>query len=160
MLNPIDTAAVIRDGGATGTHPGQIHTGVAWWLGSCLVTTRGANRAVVGHDGHPVSIEYADRFARGTVNSHHYRCRTTVLTIAVDEQSLLDFRADVSAVGAYITTNADNIVTIALYDVLGERLTDRSGLDRIRALIDADRVPIPVNDAARGTIDRYEGTPR
>ncbi|MFE6165862.1 hypothetical protein ACFQ7F_43995 [Streptomyces sp. NPDC056486] len=160
MLNPIDTVAVITGSGASGTHPDQIHAGVAWWLGSCLVVTRGASRAVVGHDGHPVSTEYAARFARGAVNAQHYRCHTTVLVGAVDEDGLLAVRKDENAVGAYITTSEDDTVTITLYDVLGERLTERSGLDRIRALIATDRVPIPVNDRARGVLDFHEEAER
>ncbi|WP_425834173.1 hypothetical protein [Streptomyces fractus] len=156
MLNPIDTAAVIRDGGATGTAPDQIHAGVAWWLGACLVVTRGASRAVVGDDGHPISTEYAARFARGATNAGHYRCHTTVVIGPVDEQTLLDFRADEQAVAAYIRTREDATVTITLYDVAGEVLTERNGLARIRALIAEDRVPIPVNKAARGTLDERE----
>lgn len=56
MLNPIDTTAVIRDGGAIGRYPDQIHKAVGWWMGSCLVVTTKTPRLAVAHDGHPTSI--------------------------------------------------------------------------------------------------------
>ncbi|MGW6479510.1 hypothetical protein ACWGDS_16645 [Streptomyces sp. NPDC055059] len=152
MLNPIDTAAVLRGGRAAGIHPTQIHAGVAWWLGACLVVTQQAPRLAVAHDGDPVSAQYAARLARGATNAQHYRCHVSIVVSPATASELLDIahRLD-QAPGAYITHRSGE-VSIALFDAKGAPLTDESGLAAIRKLIDEDHVPIPVNDASRGII--------
>ena len=51
MLNPVDTDTVVKDGGAVGRFPGEIHEGVAWWLGASFVALTAAEQLVVGSDG-------------------------------------------------------------------------------------------------------------
>ncbi|MFJ8955023.1 hypothetical protein ACIRO1_33495 [Streptomyces sp. NPDC102381] len=157
MLNPIDAKAVIRDGGATGHHPRQIHAGVAWWLGACLVVTQKASHVVVAHDGEAISTQYATRFARGAINALHYKCLVTALQEPTEPTELGLATADLGSIpSAHISTTPSAEVTVALFDADGKPLTEESGLAAIRDLIAQDRVPIPVNDAARGTIE-YRG---
>ncbi|MGD6755799.1 hypothetical protein [Streptomyces sp. BH105] len=157
MLNPIDPDAVIRDGGATGHHPSQIHAGVAWWLGACLVVTQKTSHIVVAHDGETLSTTYATRFARGAINAQHYKCRVTLLTTPADRNQLGSVAADFGSVpSAHISTAPPGEVTVALFDADGKPLTEETGLATIRNLIGQDHVPLPVNDAARGTIE-YRG---
>jgi hypothetical protein len=59
---------------------------------------------------------------------------------------------------AYITTSPAGEVVIALFDAEGKALTEDSGMAAIRDLIERDRVPIPVNDSSRGSIEYREGT--
>jgi hypothetical protein len=155
VLNPIDTAAVLRDGRATGIHPVQIHEGVAWWLGACLTVTQNAPRIAVAHDGDPVSTEYAARFARGATNAQHYRCHVTGVVGPVTESELLDIARGLGQAPSAYVTNRSGEVSMALFDAKGEPLTEESGVAAIRKLINEDHVPIPVNDAARGVIIEY-----
>ncbi|MFE2302682.1 hypothetical protein ACFXAW_31355 [Streptomyces sp. NPDC059445] len=158
MLNPIDTAAVIRDGGAVGHYPGQIHEAVAWWLGSCLVVTTKAPRLAVAHDDTAISVGFADRLCRGAINAQHYACRVGYLGHQ-SEQTLLDAATGAfQAPAAWVSTDTDDdatIVRIRLYTQDGRLLDDSTGLADIRDLIDSDRVPIPVNSQAKGTIERW-----
>ncbi|MBT2395646.1 hypothetical protein [Streptomyces sp. ISL-100] len=161
MLNPVDTTTVIRDGAASGRQPDQIHTGVAWWMAACFVVTTETDRLAVAHDGHPVSGEYFDRLCRGAVNAQHYACR--VLTLgAADESELLAAMEEAGGIpGMRVsTTTADDgdIVTVALYDRDGQPLTETAGLAVIRQMIAEDRVPIPVNDTCKGTVEPYAAT--
>ncbi|MEW1701096.1 hypothetical protein [Streptomyces sp. NPDC091278] len=57
--------------------------------------------------------------------------------------------------GAWLTGSGDHAptITVTLYDAAGDPLTETTGLAEIRSLIADDRVPIPVNDAARGSIE-------
>ena len=75
MLNPINTEAVIRDGGAIGRFPGEIHEGVAWWLGACFValTARAASpsSATAGR----TRQRSTSRLCRGAINAHHLACQ-------------------------------------------------------------------------------------
>lgn len=159
MLNPIDAAAVIRDGRAAGLHSSQIHTGVAWWLGACLVVTQESNQVVVAHDGGTLSAEYAAKFARGAVNAQHYRCHVIALVSPTNQDELLEYAQKMGGVlSAHITSSPAGEVTVALFDVNGKALTEESGMAAIRDLIERDRVPLPVNDSCRGTIGlRTEG---
>ena len=162
MLNPIDTDAVIRDGGAVGRFPGEIHEGVAWWLGACFVVVRNAQRLAVGHDGHPTSAEFVRRFSHGAVNAHHYACTVSLLG-HVTEKTLLAFVQVVQPIaGAYLSTqtapDGTQTVRIQLYDEHGHALQEDTGLARIRSMIAEDRVPIPVSSSARGTIQNLEVT--
>ncbi|MFF2189755.1 hypothetical protein [Streptomyces sp. NPDC058155] len=150
---------MIRDGGARGRFPVELHEGVAWWLGACLVVTMKADRIVVAHDGQATSAMFHKRLCRGAVNAEHYAC--TVLDLGVaDQRTLLTAMRDVNSVpGAYIstTTGEDGVETvrIALYGRDGRALDEDAGLAEIRGLIDADCVPRPVNDGARGHIKHY-----
>ncbi|MEU6278193.1 hypothetical protein ABZ871_38235 [Streptomyces populi] len=161
MLNPIDTAAVIRDGGAVGHFPGQIHPAVAWWLGSCLIVTTKTDRLAVAHDGAPISVKFADRLCRGAINAQHYACRVRYLGHQ-PEQTLLDVATGVlHAPAAWVSTNGNgngneaSIVQIRLYNQGGMLLDDATGLAAIRDLIERDHVPIPVNTRAKGTIEPW-----
>ncbi|QKV92746.1 hypothetical protein HUT19_14100 [Streptomyces sp. NA02950] len=157
MLNPIDTDAVIRDGGAVGRFPGEVHEGVAWWLGACLVVTQQARRIVVAHDGHPAIVEFASRLCRGAANAQHYACNVRFLGHQTEER-LMDTLKILEAVpGAWLSASDDVvlIVRITLYDHHGHALSETNGLAEIRRMIAEDHVPVPVNDQARGTIEPW-----
>jgi hypothetical protein len=66
--------------------------------------------------------------------------------------------------GAYVATapgpDGVNVVRIHLYDTNGQSLQEATGLARIRQMIAEDRVPIPVSDSARGTIEHRAPTAR
>lgn len=157
MLNPIDTAAVIRDGGAVGQYPGQIHEGVGWWLGACLIVTLRVSHLSVAHDGHPVSAAFADRLCQGAINAEHYACRVRHLGHQ-HERDLLSEASSRRVPAAWLSTdtaNGSNPVRIRLYTPQGALLDDTNGLADIRDLIAQDRVPIPVNTQARGVIEPW-----
>ncbi|MGW7610985.1 hypothetical protein ACWGKW_27685 [Streptomyces sp. NPDC054766] len=160
MLNPIDTTAVIRDGGAVGHYPGQIHQAVGWWLGACLIVTMKTSRLAVAHDGHPVSVGFADRLSRGAINAEHYACHVRHLG-QQPEAELLAAANAFEAPAARVSTGAANgtdTVRIRLYTPHGTLLDEANGLAAIRDLIDRDRVPIPVNTQAKGTIESWPPT--
>ncbi|MFE3524915.1 hypothetical protein ACFXOD_25410 [Streptomyces sp. NPDC059161] len=83
VLNTINTDAVIRDDGAHGHFPTEIHEAVDWWIGACLVTTLKAHQIAVAHDGRVTSLLVHQRLCRGAINARHYAC--TVLTLRVAE---------------------------------------------------------------------------
>ncbi|MFD9793204.1 hypothetical protein ACFWXK_19865 [Streptomyces sp. NPDC059070] len=162
MLNPIDTDMVIRDGGAHGRYPAEIHEAVGWWLGACLVTVLKAHRIVVAHDGRGSSVVFLQRFCRGAINAQHHAC--TVLTLRVaDEDILLRTMAELSDVpGARVSTTGPEdaeTVSLVLYGSGGKPLDGDTGLATIRQMIADDRVPIPVNEAAKGRIEHYPHPP-
>lgn len=158
MLNPIDAEAVIRDGGAVGQFPGEIHEGVAWWIGACLVVTTKAACIAVAHDGQATSASFHRRLCRGAVNAQHYACRVMDLRVA-DEDDLLAAMKELGSVpGVLATTTVSGEgerVRIAVYDDHGSPLADEAGLAAIRRMIAEDRVPIPVNDRAKGRVEHY-----
>lgn len=155
MLNPIDTTTVIRDSQVTGTIPDQIHPGVAWWVGACLVLTTQTSSLALAHDGHATSTEFARRLGRGAINAQHYQCQVADLGTA-DETQLRRAATSLGGAPAVLVTTAGQTVTMHLYGPDGQPL-DESGLAAIRRLIDADRVPIPVNDQNQGqVIDRRD----
>ncbi|MFB6814246.1 hypothetical protein ACFCV8_06845 [Streptomyces sp. NPDC056347] len=158
MLNPIDTDKVIRDGGVTGRFPGEIHEGVAWWVAACLVVITRAQHLAVAHDGHPTSVAFHDRLCRGAVNADHHACHVADLGEAT-KGVLMAAMQDLGAVpGIRVSTlpaHDGQTVRISLYDQEGRPLGEDEGLGRIRDLIASDRVPIPVNTAAKGTVAPY-----
>ncbi|GGX98059.1 hypothetical protein [Streptomyces fructofermentans] len=155
MLSPIDTAAVIRDGGAIGRHPKQIHEAVGWWLGACLVVTLKASGLAVAHDGHRVSARFADRLCQGAINAQHYACTVHLLGHA-SEQELLATAKGLESPAAWLSTEPTNdTVRIRLYTRHGTLLDESTGLSDIRDLIDCDHVPIPVNTKDKGTIESW-----
>ncbi|MEU6989828.1 hypothetical protein ABZ953_04085 [Streptomyces sp. NPDC046465] len=158
MLNPVNAEAVIRDGGAHGCFPDEIHEAVGWWLGACLVTTLKAHRIAVAHDGRGVSLLIHQRLCRGAINAQHYAC--TVLTLRVaDEETLLRAMSELGGVpGARVSSTkagGEETVSIVLYGTDGKPLDEDTGLASIRHLIATDRVPIPVNVTAKGRIEHY-----
>jgi hypothetical protein len=158
MLKPIDTGTVIRDGGAFGLFPQEIHTGVAWWIAACFVVTTKTNRLVAAHDGNPTSIEFFQLLCWGAINAQHYAC--TVVTLAdAAETMLLDVMHAAGDVPGVRISSAPaalgSTVTIALYDRDGKPLTEATGLAEIRAMIAQDRVPIPVNASSKGRIQPH-----
>ncbi|MFJ9855332.1 hypothetical protein [Streptomyces sp. NPDC101150] len=160
MLNPIDIAAVIRDGRIAGTFPGEIHQGVAWWVASCFVVTSKTHQLAVAHDGHLTTAGFHRSFCRGAINAQHFACQVFDLGTA-DEAQLLQAMKNVGgSPGALLTTTEGDgrqLVIIRLYDAQGQQVTDDTGLTRIRDMIAADHVPIPVNAQARGRIiDRHD----
>lgn len=158
MLNPIDPEAVIRDGGAIGRYPGEIHEGVAWWVGACLVVTAKAASIVVAHDGNATSASFHRRLCWGAVNAQHFAC-TVVDLRAADKVELLAAMEELGSVPGVLVTTTDEgeakTVRIALYDAEGRPLTEDTGLAAIRRMIAEDRVPIPVNDGAKGQVEHY-----
>ncbi|MFE1749584.1 hypothetical protein ACFW88_03340 [Streptomyces anandii] len=151
MLKRIDTDLVIREGGAVGVYPGQIHEGVAWWLGACLVVTQEADAVVVAHNGHAVVFEFASRLCRGAINAQHFACTVYALGVQTRNQ-LLDVRKDCAAWLEAHEDKGATVVRIQLFDRHGVLLDESTGLAEIRRLIGEDRVPLPVNDRARGRI--------
>ncbi|MBX9398011.1 hypothetical protein K4749_31600 [Streptomyces sp. TRM72054] len=146
---------MIRDGGASGLFPGQIHEGVAWWIGACLVVVLKTTRLVVAHDGHPTSATFHERLCRGAINAQHFACRVTDLRTTTEAELLSVMSVLGNLPGALIattTTEDGEIVNIALYDVEGKPLTEHTGLATIRRLIADDHVPIPVNNRAKGLV--------
>ncbi|MEU4346651.1 hypothetical protein [Streptomyces sp. NPDC023838] len=162
MLKPINTDVVIRDGGAHGRYPGEIHEAVGWWLGACLVSTLKAHRIAVAHDGRASSVVFVQRLCRGAINAQHHAC--TVLTLRVaDEDILLRTMAELGEVpGARISTTGSEsaeTVSVVLYGPDGKPLDEDTGLATIRRMIADDRVPIPVNETAKGRIEHYPHPP-
>ncbi|MET8411800.1 hypothetical protein ABZV34_27515 [Streptomyces sp. NPDC005195] len=158
MLNSIDTAAVIRDGGAVGRYPDQIHDAVGWWLGACMVVTTQISRLAVAHDGHPVSVRFAHKLCQGAINAQHYACNVRYLGDQPEPELLALATGPLEASAAWISTSpaADrDTVQIRLYAKDGKLLDETTGLAGIRDLIDRDRVPIPVNSRAKGTIEGW-----
>lgn len=160
MLNPVDTAAVIRNGGMTGRFPGKIHAGVAWWVGACFVVVRQAEQLAVGHDGQSATAEFVRRFCNGAINAQHYRC-TVLLLDSVTEGALREFVHVARATpGAYLSTHTasdgSETVRIRLFGDDGEEIDENTELADIRRMIAEDHVPIPVSDSARGTIQHVE----
>ncbi|MEU5026020.1 hypothetical protein [Streptomyces milbemycinicus] len=159
MLNPIDTGAVVRDGGVVGRFPGEIHEGVAWWVGACLVAAMRARRIVVAHDGRATSEAFYRRLCRGAVNAGHLACIVVDLGVA-GEATLFRAMQELGSVpGALVTTlvgdDGAETVKIALYDGAGHMLGEEAGLARIRRMIAEDRIPIPVNEHSRGRVEPY-----
>ncbi|MGC9539905.1 hypothetical protein [Streptomyces sp. UG1] len=158
MLKPIDADAVIRAGGAVGEYPGEIHEGVAWWFGACLVVTQKARRIAVAHDGHPITAEFAHRFYRGAANAQHYACSVRFLGHQTEERLLKTLAYLNGMPGAMLTANGaigSPMVHIKLFNSHGIVLDDDNGLSEIRRLIAEDCVPIPVNAQAKGTIEPW-----
>ncbi|UKY49227.1 hypothetical protein [Streptomyces inhibens] len=158
MLNPIDTAAVIRNGGAVGRYPGQIHQGVAWWIGACLVVTQKARQLVVAHNGHPAIADFAHRLCRGATNAQHYSCAVHYMGGQSEEQFLTGLAELPDAPGGWLTaSDAEGAIDVCLrlHTRQGVVLDDTNGLAEIRKLIAEDHVPIPVNDQARGSIELW-----
>ena len=155
MLNPIDTQAVVRDGGASGVFPGQIHEGVAWWMAACFVVVSKTGQMAVAQDGHPTTAEFHQRFCRGAINAEHWGCLASDLGTA-DEPQLVHAMKELGSVPGALLTTADGggrqTVAIRLYTADGQPVTEETGLAKVRQMIADDRVPIPVNDAARGRV--------
>jgi hypothetical protein len=155
VLNTIDTDVVIRDGCVTGAFPGEIHEGVAWWVAACFVVVSQARQMAVAHDSHPATAEFHRRFCRGAINAEHWGCQVSSLGTA-DEAQLLHAMKELGGVPGALLTTTDNggrqTVTIRLNDADGQPLTENSGLARLREMIASDRVPVPVNDQAKGRI--------
>ncbi|RSO41840.1 hypothetical protein DMH15_12655 [Streptomyces sp. WAC 06725] len=158
MLNPIDPDTVIRDGAASGRYPGQIHPGVAWWMGSCLVVVTQAERIVTAHDGHPTSLRFYERLCRGATHALNFRCRITDMGCADDSQLRRAMLILGAVPGIRIATapaQEGETVHISLYDRDGQPLSEDAGLAKIRRMVAEDRVPRPVNDGARGRVEPY-----
>ncbi|MEU9662694.1 hypothetical protein [Streptomyces chartreusis] len=162
MLNPIDTETVIQRGGAVGVFPGQIHEGVAWWLGACLVVTQKADRIIVAHDSASVLDEFTSRLYKGAINAEHYACNVEALGAGTRDGLVAELQ-QAGVPGAWLTSwdsDVGTTVHIELFDRAGLPL-DETGLADIRRRIAEDRVPIPVNDQAKGRIvyrhDRSKG---
>lgn len=159
MLNPIDTDAVIRHGGAVGQFPGEIHEGVAWWVASCFVVITKAERLAVAYDNHPTTQEFLHRFCRGAINAQHYACTVSTLAGVEKDELLRLIKEHAPLAGAYLHTSSGpdgaDTVHISLYDENGHLLDEENGLDDLRRMIAEDRVPIPVNDQAKGHIEQH-----
>ncbi|MFG2883931.1 hypothetical protein ACGFYV_16815 [Streptomyces sp. NPDC048297] len=155
MLKPVDTDAIIRDGRVAGIFPGEIHKGVAWWVGACFVVICRARQIAVAHDDHPTTAEFHRRFCRGAINAVHWACQVSDLG-ATDETQLLHAMKELGSVPGARLSTADSgerrTVTIRLYAADGRPVTEDTGLARLREMIASDRVPIPVNDQAKGRI--------
>ncbi|MFI0150769.1 hypothetical protein [Streptomyces lydicus] len=154
MLKPIDPDVVIRDGHVVGAFPDEIHEGVAWWVAACFVVVSHARQMAVAHDDHPTSRAFHRRFCRGAINAQHFGCQVADLGKADDAQLLHAMRALGEVPGTLLSTRVGDrqTVSIRLYDAKCQPLTEDTGLAKLREMIAADRVPIPVNDEAKGRI--------
>jgi phosphomannomutase len=151
VLNPIELRAVVAGRHVHGHHPDEIHPGVAWWTGACLIKVQKVHGVALVHDGRELSQVFADRFARGAINCEHYAA--TVSDLGVGDLALLHFAIRTLQVpGVHITTTDTDEVALDLFDANANPIDENRGLARIRALMQADRVPIPVNAQARGRI--------
>jgi hypothetical protein len=165
VLNPIDPDAVIRDGHIAGVFPGEIHGGVAWWVGACFVVVREARQLAVAHDGHPITAEFHRRLCQGAINARHFGCLVCDLGTAGEEQLHRAMKHLGGVPGVLLSTADDGgpqTVTIRLYDAGGQLVTEDTGLAKVRQMIAADQVPIPVNEQAKGRITNRRdlvGTP-
>ncbi|WP_327253375.1 hypothetical protein [Streptomyces sp. NBC_01244] len=155
MLSPIDTDAVIRDGGATGRFPHEIHSGVAWWMAAGYVVTARLDALVVAYDGQSATAEFFDRMCLGAINAQHYACLVIDRGVADREDLLAAMKERGRVPGMYAATR-NGTATLTLFDQDGVPLTERTGLHLIRRMIAEDRVPIPVNAGSKGRVQRYE----
>jgi hypothetical protein len=162
VLKPIDTDTVIRDGGAVGRFPGEIHAGVAWWIGASFVALTAAKQLAVGSDGGPVTAEFFRRLCHGAVNSRHHACRVTAIAGIAEDAFLAYIRRHRPLAGAYPKStdgpDGTHVIRIWLYAADGMLLQEDTGLAGIRRMIAEDRVPIPVGHSARGTIEHIAPT--
>ncbi|MBV6700380.1 hypothetical protein [Kitasatospora aureofaciens] len=158
MLRPVDLPTVFADDRIHGTdhgykdtkNPDQIHAGVAWWVGACLVLTTRSHGVALVHDGTELGHAYATNFSKGAINCQHYAA--TVSVIGEGGEELLQYGIRTLQIpGALITTKGTK-VTIRLFAADGSPVTEGTGLERICDLIARDKVPIPVNDADRGRV--------
>ncbi|WP_327416986.1 hypothetical protein [Streptomyces sp. NBC_01233] len=159
MLNPIDTDKVIRDGGATGRFPSEIHPSVAWWMAACFVMTTRTDRLVAAYDGNPASAQFFDRMCIGAINVQHYACLVLDRGVANEDGLLVTMKDMDRAPGMRVSSEQDTL-TITLYDRDGAPLTEHTGLHVIRRMIAEDRVPIPVNAGCKGRIQNYKEAAR
>ena len=158
MLRPVDLPTVFADDRIHGTDhghkntkdPAQIHAGLAWWVGSCLVLTTRSHGVVLVHDGTELGRDYARSFGQGATNCEHYAATVTVLGQGSEDLLAYGIRT-LQAPGALITTDGDQ-VTVRLFAADSSPMTEGTGLERICDLIARDRVPIPVNEEAKGRI--------
>ncbi|GHH12567.1 hypothetical protein [Streptomyces rubradiris] len=155
MLQPIDTDRIIRDSRVSGSYPEEIHQGVAWWVAACFVVVSGAGQMAVAHDDHPVTDGFHRRFCLGAINAGHWRCQVCTLGVA-DEAQLLYAMQELGCVPGALLTTAESgtrpTVTIRLYDTQGRPVAEDTGLAMVREMIARDRVPLPVNEQAKGRI--------
>lgn len=158
MLRPVDLPTVFADDRIHGTDygyqetddPAQIHAGVAWWVGGCLVLTAGMHGVVLVHDGSELAQDYARSFGQGATNCQHYAA--TVSVLGQGDQDLLAYGIRTLQVPGALITSQDKQVTIQLFAADGTAITEGGGLERICDLIARDRVPIPVNQQAKGRV--------
>ncbi|WP_299535347.1 hypothetical protein [uncultured Streptomyces sp.] len=159
MLSSAGADAIFTERSVRGRFPDQVHQGIGWWLGACLVVTQQASRLAVAHDGHPVVSEIAARLCRGAINAQHYRCQVQYLGHSSTDDFFSAMKASGGACGAWLDASDDLGVTtveITLYSRGGLALPP-AALRGIRLLMERDQVPIPVNDAARGAIQVSSG---
>ncbi|MEZ0089981.1 hypothetical protein [Streptacidiphilus sp. EB129] len=151
MLSPVDTTKVFQPGRVAGRTGEEIHPGVAWWVAACFVVATGSRRMLLASDGHPVTADFCQRFGQGAINARHYACQ--VLAVAdTSETQLVDAIRQTGVPGAWLATAEDGVtVQITLYQADGSPL-DAKAWEQIRQMIDQDRVPIPVNTQAKGTV--------
>ncbi|BAJ30464.1 MULTISPECIES: hypothetical protein [Kitasatospora] len=150
MLNPVDLSKVIRPDSVSGRDPDEIHKAVAWWVGSCLVLTAKVHGVVLVDDGTELAKAYSALFAQGAINCRSYAA--TVSVLGEGDEDLLAYGVRTFQVpGARISSAGDQVV-IRLLAADGTVIGIGSGLEKISDLIARDKVPLPVNDRARGHI--------
>ncbi|MFJ4152730.1 hypothetical protein ACIP10_34860 [Streptomyces galbus] len=100
-----------------------------------------------------MSSIFAERLGQGAINAEHYACRVNDLGTH-PETELLKVARSIGGPAAWVFTQTGNglLVQVRLYTGAGVLLDDSNGLAAIRGRIDQDRVPIPVNYQAKGTI--------
>ncbi|MDH6143284.1 MULTISPECIES: hypothetical protein [Kitasatospora] len=150
MLNPVDLGVVFGDDRIHGRVPDEIHPAVAWWVGSCLVLTTRAHGVALVHDGTALAKEFADRFCRGAINCQHYAA--TVSLVGEGGDDLLAYAIRTLQVPGATITASGRYISIRLFTANNEPIASGTGLERVCDLIARDKVPIPVNDTAKGRI--------
>ncbi|MDH6579509.1 hypothetical protein [Kitasatospora sp. MAP5-34] len=150
MLNPVDLPTVFAEDLVHGRHRAEIHPGVAWWVGSCLVLVTRSHGVALVHDGTELAKEYTGQFCRGAVNCQHYAA--TISVLGEGGEDLLAYAIRTLQVPGALITTVGAEVTIRLFAADGTPISEGTGLERICDLIARDKVPIPVNDTARGRV--------
>ncbi|GLY33464.1 hypothetical protein [Kineosporia sp. NBRC 101731] len=160
MLRPVDLTTVFAHDRVHGTdygpvdtpHADQVHTGLAWWIGACLVLTANTRAVALVHDGTPLAHNYARAFAQGAINVHPNAAVVSIVAPGAMPE-LIHAAMALAAPGVLMTT-VDRQITIQLIDPSGAAITMESGLGPIRDLIAADRTPRPVDTAFKGRIEQ------
>lgn len=158
MLRPVDLPTVFADDRIHGTNygyqdtkdPAQVHAGLAWWVGGCLVLTTKSHGVVLVHDGTELGRDYAHSLGQGATNCEHYAATVSALGAGGEDLLAYGIRA-LQVPGALVTTVGDQ-VTIRLFAADGTQMTEGTGLEWICDLIARDRVPLPVNSQAQGRV--------
>lgn len=149
LTSETDISNVVLDEEVAGRADTDMPAGLAWWLAALLVVTQRADAAVVVHDGEPTSLLFAEKFLRGAINADSQAAQAIQAGQGSPEY-LLWCVAHLAAPGMLITT-VDGLTSMRLHRADGTTIGG-AALANLRDRLARNRVPLPVNDQARGTI--------